>query len=75
MITNNESVPLRVMALDFDRFMYAVVNTTTTRVYSQGQELPWAYFAYSNRRLGELTTIGSGYTLNLTVTFQSRDIS
>jgi hypothetical protein len=75
MITNNENIPLRVMALDFDRFMYAVVNTTTTRVYSQGQELPWAYFVYSNRRLGELTTIGSGYTLNLTITFQSSDIS
>jgi hypothetical protein len=26
-------------------------------------------------RLGELTTIGSGYSLNLTITFQSSDIS
>jgi len=75
LVVNNEDVLLTVMALEFDRFLYAVVNATTTKVYSQGQELEWAYFVYQRRRLGELTTIGSGYTLNLTITFQSTDIT
>lgn len=74
-IANNLGVSLRVMALEFDRFMFAVVNTTTTRVYSQGQEMDWAYFAIQNRRLGELWSIGSGYNLNITLTFHSSDIS
>lgn len=73
-ITNNEEAPLRILALDFARLMYAVVNATTTKVYSQGQEW-FTDFVYENRRLGIWSTIGSGYTLNLTITFHSSDIS
>lgn len=74
LITNNEEVPLTTLALDFARFMYSVVNATTTKVYSQGQELITS-FVYENRRLGIWSTIDSGLTLNLTITFQSNDIS
>jgi hypothetical protein len=75
LISNNEKIPLTVMALDFDRFMFQVVNTTTTKVYSQGQEWPYVDFVFENRRLGLWDSIGSGYALNLTVTFQSSDVS
>lgn len=74
-VVNNEKVPLRTVALEFDRFMYSVVNTTTTKVYSQGQEWELAYFVILNRRLGIWSTIGQGFTLNLTITFQSSDIT
>jgi hypothetical protein len=74
LIENNEEVSLRTMALDFDRFMYTVVNKTTTKVYSQGQEQPPAFFV-SNTKLGIWLTIGSGYTLNLTITFHSSNIT
>jgi hypothetical protein len=74
-ITNNEQISLQVMAWDFDRFNFQVVNATTTRAYSQGQELTFAHFVYLYSRLGIWASIGSGYTLNLTVTFQSSDIS
>lgn len=75
LISNNEKIPLTVMALDFDGFMFQVVNTTTTKVYSQGQEWPLAEFVFANRRLGLRDSIGAGYALNLTVTFQSSDVS
>ena len=74
MIVNNEEVPLQTLALDFIRFMYSVVNTTTTKVYSQGREWGLADFVFENRRLGIWLTIGPRLTLNLTITFQSSDI-
>jgi hypothetical protein len=74
-ITNNEQISLQVMAWDFDRFRFEWVNTTTVKVYSQGEELPWASFVFQRERLGVWASIGSGYSLNLTVTFQSSDIS
>jgi hypothetical protein len=74
-ITNNEQISLQVMAWDFDRFRFGVVNSTTVKVYSQGEELPYASFVIQRERLGVWTSIGSGYSLNLTVTFQSSDIS
>jgi len=74
LITNNEEGSLTTLALDFMRFNYAVVNATTTKVYSQGQEW-YTSFVYENWRLGIWSTIGSGFTLNLTITCQSSDIS
>ena len=74
LVTNNEEIPLTTMALEFYRFMYSVVNRTTTKVYSQRQELEYADFVYSNR-LGVWKTIGPGFTLNLTITFHSSDIT
>ena len=73
-VVNNEEIPLTTMALEFYRFIYSVVNRTTTKVYSQGQELEFAYFVYLDR-LAIWLTIGPGKTLNLTVTFQSSDIT
>jgi len=74
LVTNNEKIPLTTMALEFYRFMYSVVNRTTTKVYSQGQEREFADFVYSDR-LGIWLTIGQGVTLNLTITFQSSDVT
>ena len=73
-IVNNEEVPLKILALDFVRFMYDVVNATTTKVYSQGQEYI-TNFVIEKRRLGIWLTIGPSYTLNLTMTVQSSDIT
>jgi len=74
-IVNNEDVPLEVMALEFDRFLYSMVNATTVKVYSQGQLVDWPTFVYARRRLGIWLRIGSGVKLNLTITFQSSDIN
>jgi len=74
LIENNEDVVLEILALDFDRFMYEVVDTETTKVYSQ--EGDWyTSFAYQNRRLGLNLHIGTAIPLNLTITVQSTDIN
>lgn len=73
-IMNNEAVPLEIMTLDFDRFIDSVVNITTTKAYSQGGEW-YTNFVYLRRRLGIWLRIGPEIDLNLTITFQSSDIT
>ena len=74
-ITNNEPINLRVMALDFERFLFReTVNITTTKVYIQEQE-SITNFVYDEKLGLNIGGIGSGVNLNITVTIQSNDVS
>jgi hypothetical protein len=74
LISNNEKLPLDISGLEFDRFNYQIVNATSTKVYLNGNEVPYAYFAYNNM-LGNIISYFTPNQLNVTVTFQSTDIS
>jgi len=75
MISNNYQLPLVISGLEFDRFNYQVVNATSTKVYLDANEIPYAYFVYHNRMLGTILPYFTGTRVNVTVTFQSTDIS
>jgi hypothetical protein len=74
LISNNEKLPMFIDGLEFDRFGYQVVNSTTTKIYVNGNENP-AYFVFTNSMLGYILPYYTLNKLNLTVTFQSSDIS
>lgn len=74
LISNNEKLPMVISSLEFDRFDYQVVNSTTTKIYVNGNELP-VYFVYTKRMLGDILPYYTLNKLNLTVTLQSSDIS
>ena len=75
MISNNEKLPLTISGLEFDRFDYQVVNATSTQVYLDGNEIYETYFVYHNLMLGTILPNFTGNQVNVTVTFQSTDIS
>lgn len=75
LISNNEKLPLSISGLAFDRFNYQVVNASSTKVYLNGNEIYYAYFVYNNLMLGTIVSHFTGVQANITITFQSTDIS
>lgn len=73
-IRNNSNKFLYISAFEFDRFAFAVVHRDSIKVYRNGQLVPYAELV-TLRRLGLSMYLYPGYSMNITVSLVSDDVS
>lgn len=74
MISNNSSRFLYISALEFDRFAFGIVHRNSTRVYRNGELIPYAELVWQTR-LSLGMYLNPGYSMNMTVSFVVDEVS